>query len=142
MAALRRYLAEQEPRDYLFLGQDEEHLASRSVGYRLQYYAGAGRDRAPYQPATLRHSIAVHYLQGGAPVSFVQALLGHASLATTGIYLQLTDQMAQEIVRRTETALEAPAQAAGTVREAQGVYHAEPTEWDDYVADVLAWLAE
>ena len=139
---VRSYIAEQGISDYLFPGQDAGHLTSRSVGYRLQYYAVQAGLKRHVSPHTLRHSIAVHYLQGGAPVSFVQALLGHASLATTGIYLQLTDQMAQEIVRRTETALTPPAQTDGTLREAQVVYQAELPDWDGYVADVLAWLAK
>jgi site-specific recombinase XerD len=33
-------------------------------------------------PHALRHSIAVHYLIGGAPISFVQGLLGHESPST------------------------------------------------------------
>ncbi len=46
------------------------------------------------------------YLQAGAPVSLVQGLLGHAGLATTGVYLHVTDQMAKQITPRTQTALE------------------------------------
>ncbi|HID86235.1 MAG TPA: hypothetical protein EYP55_02525 [Anaerolineae bacterium] len=37
--------------------------------------------------------VAVHYLINGAPITFVQRLLGHESLATTGIYTQLADGM-------------------------------------------------
>jgi integrase/recombinase XerD len=35
----------------------------------------------------LRHAHASHALDRGAPVSLVQATLGHASVATTGRYL-------------------------------------------------------
>ena len=93
---------------------------------------------------TLRHSIAVHYLQGGAPVNFVQSLLGHASLATTGRYLQLTDQMAKKIALDTETAFEGSAfsQKEPKVRELHPHYHrdSEFELWDAYVTDVLEWL--
>ena len=138
VALLCSYIAEQGPSDYLFPGQNAGHLTARAVGYRLQYHAAQAGLQRHISPHTLRHSIAVHYLQGGAPVSFVQALLGHASLATTGIYLQLTDQMAQEIARRTETALAPGAGTAGVLRESRAGYGDAPVDWDRYVAGVLA----
>ena len=52
-------------------------------------------------PHTLRRSIAVRYLINGAPISFVQRLLGHESLATTGIYTQLADQVTKEDCHQT-----------------------------------------
>jgi len=57
-------------------------------------------------PHTLRHSIAVHYLINGAPITFVQTLLGHASLATTGIYTRLADDITKQIALNTPTALD------------------------------------
>lgn len=45
--------------------------------------------RAP-SPHWLRHSAAVHLLDHGTPVHEVQAWLGHANLATTSIYTQIT----------------------------------------------------
>jgi integrase/recombinase XerD len=38
-------------------------------------------------PHWLRHAHASHALDGGAPISLVQATLGHATIATTGRYL-------------------------------------------------------
>jgi integrase/recombinase XerD len=141
IAFLRDYCAGLGVQDYLFPGDAGGHLTPRTVGYRIQHYAAQAGLQRHVTPHTLRHSIAVHYLQGGAPVSFVQALLGHASLATTGIYLQLTDQMAQEIARRTATALADLAPPPEALREARPVY-AAAGDWDGYVTDVLGWLAD
>jgi site-specific recombinase XerD len=38
-------------------------------------------------PHWLRHAHATHALERGAPIHLVAATLGHASVATTGIYL-------------------------------------------------------
>ena len=133
--------------EYLFRGHDQGHLNRRSVELRIKRYATAAGIRRRVTPHTLRHSIAVHCLQGGAPVNFVQALLGHASLATTGKYLQLTDQMAKEIALRVPTALEPPRAAAKQkkgkpqLREAPVGYGMEAgVDWDAQVAVVLEWL--
>jgi integrase/recombinase XerD len=103
---LRQYAAAAPVTDYLFPGRHGGHLADSTAQERLKIYVARAGLRKQVSALTLRHSIAVHYLQAGAPVSFVQDLLGHASLATTGIYLQLTDQMTKEITRRVETASE------------------------------------
>jgi site-specific recombinase XerD len=48
----------------------------------------AGLGNAP-SPHWLRHCCAAHLAAAGVPLNEVQALLGHASLATTGIYLRI-----------------------------------------------------
>ena len=79
---------------------------------------------------------------GGAPITFVQNLLGHESLASTGIYTQLVDQMAKEIALNTKTAIdEIEAMEEGEfLKEARDLYGAEFEEWDDFVGQVLEWL--
>ncbi|HYQ91573.1 MAG TPA: tyrosine-type recombinase/integrase, partial [Candidatus Competibacteraceae bacterium] len=41
----------------------------------------------PVSPHWLRHAHASHALERGAPIHLVQQTLGHASVATTGVYL-------------------------------------------------------
>jgi hypothetical protein len=86
-------------------------------------------------------SAAVHYLMGGAPISFVHRplarLLGHESLETTGIYTQLVDDVAREITLSTENALYEKREAYDGVREGPGPYALDAERWDDFVASVL-----
>ncbi|MGH9391189.1 MAG: tyrosine-type recombinase/integrase [Vicinamibacteria bacterium] len=84
----------------LFLSRDGEPL-SRS-GLR-GIVAKAGKQAAlksHVSPHRLRHSFATHLLKNGAPLPAVQALLGHASLSSTQIYLALdTSDLARMLER-------------------------------------------
>jgi site-specific recombinase XerD len=141
--ALREYIEESGVEAYLFPGGDGKgHTRRRHIGSRLKRYVERAGLPGHVTSHTLRHSAAVHYLMGGAPITFVQNLLGHESLATTGIYTQLTDQITKDIALNTKTAID-EIEAAGEgelLKEAQDLYGAEFEEWDAFVSEVLGWL--
>ena len=62
-------------------------------GYRLRW--SGRRGSAPSRPAgevgthTLRHSYARHLLMHGVPINYLSRWLGHSSIQTTLIYLEL-----------------------------------------------------
>jgi integrase/recombinase XerD len=135
---VREHIESEQVKEFLFPGRNHKPMTARAVELRIKRYAKAAGIARLVTPHTLRHSIAVHYLQGGAPVNFVQGLLGHASLATTDKYLQLTDQMTKEIALKTETALD---RVEGT-RESRAQYRFDTEAgWDMYVAVIMEWLA-
>ena len=143
VAGLKAYIEENGLVGYLFPGRGGEgHITPQQIGRRLKRYVEKAKSPGHVSPHTLRHSAAVHYLVGGAPITFVQNLLGHESLATTGIYTQLVDEMAKEIALNTKTAIDEieAAEQGELLKEAREAYEAELEGWDDFVGQVLEWL--
>jgi integrase/recombinase XerD len=82
--------------DVLFLGRGRKGLTRQGVFKLLRGYGlGAGLSR-PVSPHKLRHSFATHLLVGGADLRSVQAMLGHADISTTEVYVHV----ASDHVRR------------------------------------------
>jgi site-specific recombinase XerD len=73
----------------LFLGRTGAGLTPKHV-WRIfrDIYRVSGVQRHA-SPHTLRHSFATHLVENGVDLETVRELLGHESLATTGVYLQL-----------------------------------------------------
>lgn len=72
-------------------------LTARSIERLVHRYAVAAGIPTHVSPHTLRHSFATDLLINGADVRSVQALLGHASIATTQIYTHVTNQQLKEV---------------------------------------------
>jgi integrase/recombinase XerD len=106
LAALDTYLEERAKSPHsinskvLFLSPRGGPLTRQGVWKLLRAYArGVGIDK-PSSPHKLRHSFATHLLEGGADLRSVQALLGHADIATTAIYTHVADDHVRAVFRK------------------------------------------
>jgi integrase/recombinase XerD len=99
---------------WLFPSYCEGHISSRQVQNILDGIAvrtglqevkhkdKAGKNRHRVHPHMLRHSFAVWSLDSGVSVGDLQDQLGHASLATTGIYLKASPNHRREAYMRSK----------------------------------------
>lgn len=78
----------------------ELRLTSRSIQRILKRYAAIAGITRKVTPHVIRHSFATDLLSNGADLRSVQALLGHANIATTQIYTHVTDKHLRDIHKK------------------------------------------
>lgn len=97
VALLTKYLGENdmlrpEKWDYpLFTNRMGQKLTRFGVSYILQKYVKMLKEDCPYikqkiSPHTLRHTKAMHLLQGGVSLDIIRDFMGHVDIKTTEIY--------------------------------------------------------
>jgi len=100
LAALREERNSKDS-DAVFLSRYGTPLKDFKAGFANAVKRAGLEDRG-VTPHSLRHTFAVHFLEGGAAVTDLQAVLGHASLTTTQIYAASLDARTRESVAALE----------------------------------------
>lgn len=89
--------------DALFVAHDNvktkdlSRLTPRSVERLVKRYAVKAGITRKVTPHVIRHSFATDLLENGADLRSVQALLGHANIATTQVYTHVTDKHLRDV---------------------------------------------
>jgi len=101
--SVRAYLkARKDMEEALFLdGRPKKlhRISPRDVQRHIKTYAAKAGITRKVTPHVIRHSFATDLLENGADLRSVQALLGHANIATTQVYTHVTDKHLREVHR-------------------------------------------
>ena len=88
---LRIYWRMYRPSEWLFSSRNPEHPLTDRTAQIIYYNA---KDKAGIKKGkgihTLRHCFATHLLEAGVDLRTIQMLMGHTSIMTTMVYLQVT----------------------------------------------------
>jgi site-specific recombinase XerD len=78
----------------------DARLTPRSIQRIVKYYATKAGISKTVTPHVLRHSFATDLLSNGADMRSVQMMLGHANIATTQVYIHVTDKQLREVHKK------------------------------------------
>jgi integrase/recombinase XerD len=110
VGALKGYLGERMPKDpavpQLFLNANGAPLTRFGIRHIIGRYIEAARTKCAsiaakaITPHTVRHTTAMHLLRSGNDVTMVSYWLGHASINTTHIYVEIDMEMKRRMLEK------------------------------------------
>lgn len=100
---LDKYIASRKigtkPDEYIFPSQRNKHLSVVAIEEIYEKYIKRAKAEhpelfchGPYTPHVMRHTTATHLIESGVPLVIVKNILGHTSIQTTQIYLDISQQ--------------------------------------------------
>ncbi|MGJ8629391.1 MAG: tyrosine-type recombinase/integrase [Sulfitobacter sp.] len=90
-------------KDCLFLNNRGQRLTEATFRKRLRAFSGRLDLPEHLTPHRFRHSAATLLIEEGVDIRIVQRLLGHASIATTELYTQVSDMSLVAAIQRADT---------------------------------------
>ncbi|MCL1631876.1 tyrosine-type recombinase/integrase [Sporolactobacillus sp. CPB3-1] len=107
ITALREYITEWEQKNAapdinqpLFTNRSGKRLTRQGLWKILRNHAESAALPVPISPETLRQSLTAHLLQNGAPLDFVDELMGRALVSSASRYMHLNRVPLKELYNR------------------------------------------
>lgn len=92
------------PTSAMFFNKQHGKLTRAGITYILQKYVSMAKNERPdrfqnvISPHTLRHSKAMHLLEGGVNLIYIRDFLGHASVTTTEVYAKANPEIKRKAI--------------------------------------------
>lgn len=107
---LNRYIVkrhiEHSPDRHIFSSQTHEQMTISCIEEIVKKYVKMAKEAYPdkflqngYSPHSFRHTTATHMIEAGVPLMVIKNFLGHASIQTTQVYAELTQNTVDRYVR-------------------------------------------
>ena len=94
---IRPRLVSSEEETALFVNMNGERMSRQGFWKIIKYYQEKAEINKEITPHTLRHSFAVHLLENGADLRYIQEMLGHADISSTQIYTQVINKQLKDV---------------------------------------------
>ena len=88
-----------EAEKYFFVSSKGKKITEKFVYLMVTSYLSQVSLKEKKSPHILRHSFAMHVLNGGAEISKVKKIMGHASLASTQVYTNANIEQLKKVFR-------------------------------------------
>ena len=109
-ALLDKYIAYRkignQPNRHVFSSQRNEQISVSCIEEVFAKYEKMAKDAHPdkfcvgrYTPHVMRHTTASHLVEAGVPLAVVKNILGHASIQSTQIYVEITQQTVDKYMK-------------------------------------------
>ena len=131
-AWVEKYLLDARPQlltgdtEVLFVTDYGEPMTPELLANKVKRYMDFAGIHKPGATHLFRHACATHMLENGADTRFIQAMLGHADLATTQIYTHVSVEKLKEIHAATHPARLRPNVEQHSPRKQTAVNEANP----------------
>lgn len=100
---LKQYISsrtlECKPERHVFPSQRNEEMSVSCIEEIFEKYVTIAKKQYPdkfcagrYTPHVMRHTTATHLIEAGVPLAIVKNILGHTSILTTQVYLDISQQ--------------------------------------------------